>query len=233
VAANQEFVRRSLLVVLTLVVGIGAYANARWFGAHMYLKFADDRGQSYQTRAAARQAAGIAHSLQPFSARAMQSQASSDLLGGKVPLALDEYRAALQLAPADAYLWRDYALALIYAGQFDSRLTLAVTQAQTWAIQSRTLHLSLAVAGLRVYERSDAPLRQLWMRSIRTAYPDYVDVLLGVAYVADQDLLLCNGDVIPDPGSNVWCAAARWRHGLCSDIGVGGTGCFFQKSGPK
>lgn len=228
--ATQESVRRLLLAVLILLMFVGVYGNTRWLGAHIYLKFADDRGQSYLTRGAARQAADIAHRLQPFSARAVQLQAGADLFNGKTPLALAEYRAALQLAPADAFLWRDYALALIYGGQFDSNLTLAVTQAQGWAVQSRPLHGSLAVAGLKVYDRSDAELRKLWMHSIRLAYPDYVNVILGVAYVADQDLLLCNGDVIPDPGSNVWCAAARWRHGLCSDIGTGETGCFSKKS---
>lgn len=228
--AIQESVRRLFLGGLILLAAVSVYANSRWFGAQLYLKFADDRGQSYQTRAAARQAAGIAHRLQPLSARAIQAQAGSDLFEDKVPLALDEFRSALRLAPADAYLWRDYALALIYADQFDSRLNLAVSQAQTWAVQSRLIHFSLAVAGLRVYDRSDTELRALWMHSIRVAYPDYVNVILGVAYVADQDLLLCQGDVIPNPETNVWCAAARWRHGLCSDTGTGESGCFSKKS---
>lgn len=230
---TQQSVRRLSLGVLILLAVVSVFMNARWFGANMYLKFADDRGQSSQTRATARHAAAIASRLQPFSARAMQAQASSDLFEEKVPLALDEYRAALQLAPADAYLWREYALALIYANQFDASLNNAVLQAQTWALRSKPVHFSLAVAGLRVYDRSDDALRKLWMVSIRNAYPDYRNVILGVAYVADQDLVLCNGDVIPDPGTNPWCAAARWRHGLCSDLGGGESGCFFSKSAPK
>ncbi|TXI81879.1 MAG: hypothetical protein E6Q40_13115 [Cupriavidus sp.] len=228
--ATRESVRRLLLAVLILLAAASVYANTRWFGAHMYLKFADERGQSYLTRGAARHAASIALRLQPSSARALQSLAGSDLFEDQIPLALDEFRAALQLAPADAYLWRDYALALIYAGQFGPRLNLAVAQAQGWALQSRLVHFSLAVAGLRVYDRSDEELRKLWMHSIRIAYPDYVNVILGVAYVADQDLLLCNGDVIPKPETNVWCAAARWRHGLCSDAGSGESGCFAKGS---
>lgn len=228
-----ESVRRSMLAVLILLAVVSVYMNARWLGASMYLKFADDRGQSSLTRGAARHAAGIAQRLQPFSARALQAQASSDLFEEKVALALDEYRAALQMAPADAYLWREYALALIYANQFDARLNNSIVQAQTWALRSKPIHFSLAVAGLRVYDRSDDALRKLWMVSIRKAYPDYRNVILGVAYVADQELLLCNGDVIPDPGINPWCAAARWRHGLCSDLGGGESGCFFSKSAPK
>lgn len=229
----RESVRRLLLGVLILFVVASAYMNACWFAANMYLKFADDRGQSSQTRGAAGHAADIARRLQPFSARAIQAQASSDLFEEKVALALDEYQAALQRAPADAYLWREYALALIYADQFDARLNNAVRQAQTWALQSRTIHFALAVAGLRVYERSDADLRKLWMISIRKAYPNYRNAILGVAYVADQDLLLCKGDVIPVPETNPWCAAARWRHGLCTDLGTGESGCMSNRQTPK
>lgn len=231
--ATQESVRRLLLGGLILLALIGVYENARWFGAQMYLKFADNRGQAYQTRDAARKAAGIAYRLQPFSARAMQAQASNDLFEDRVTLALDEYQAALRLAPADAYLWRDYALALIYVDQFDAELNHAVTQAQTWAVKSKAVHFSLAVAGLRVYDRSDAALRKLWMHSIRLAFIGNRDAVLTVAYVADQDLLLCNGDVIPDPETNLWCAAARWRHGLCSDMGSGESSCIAKKGMPQ
>jgi hypothetical protein len=229
----QESVRRALLGGLILLAVIGVYGNARWFGAQMYLKFAENRGQSYQTRVAALHAAGIARRLQPFSAQAMQAIANNDLFEDKVALALDEYQAALQLAPADAFLWRDYALALIYAEQFGPKLNDAVTQAQTWAVKSKPIHLSLAVAGLRVYDRSDAVLQQLWMHSIRIAYLESRDAILSAAYVADQDLLICNGDVVPSPETNIWCAAARWRHGLCSDMGTGETSCVSQKSTPQ
>ena len=230
---TQESVRRLLLGGLILLVFISLYGNSRWFGAHLYLKFADNRGQSSQTRGTARQAADIAQGLQPFSAHAMQAKASKDLFEDKVPLALDEYQDALRLAPADAFLWRDYALALIYADQFDARLTNAVTQAQSWALKSKPIHLSLAIAGLRVYDRSNPALRKLWMHSVQIAYYYYRDSILSAAYIADQDLLLCNGDVIANPATNVWCASARWRHGLCSDVGTGETGCFSQKGVPQ
>lgn len=213
----QPSIRLLLLCVLIALVALGAYSNARWLAAEAYLRFSEQRGESPETRAAARHAATIAYQLQPFSARALKSQADSDLFLGKTELALKEYERALMLAPADAYLWRDNALALIYAGIFDQRVEQSVRQAQTWARKSKTIHLSLGVAGLRVYKQSPPALRALWMESIRFAYWYKTDAILWTAYSADEELLLCDGRVILKPESNTWCAAARWRHGLCTD----------------
>lgn len=222
-------VRRLLLSVLILLVAISVYGNVRWLGNQMYVRFSEDRGQSSETREAARQAAVIALRLQPSSARTLQSKASNDLFLGKTDQALSEYEAALLLAPADAFLWRDYALALVYADKFDARLNNAVSQAQGWALKSKPIHLSLAVAGIKVYSRSSDSLRKLWMQSIRIAYAQSPDALLLTAYVAEQELLLCDGGVIQSPETNVWCASARWRHGLCSVAGAGESGCFIKQ----
>jgi hypothetical protein len=219
-----------LLGILVVLALASVYGNARWLGAQSYMRFSESRGQSPETREIARQASGLAHSLQPSSARALQAQAANDLFLGKTAPALDEYQAALLLAPADAYLWRDYALALIYAGISDERLNNAVIQAQTWALKSKPIHLSLAVAGLKVYGRSDEALRKLWMHSIRLAYAYAPDAVLLTAYVSEQELLLCDGGVIQKPETNVWCASARWRHGLCSAAGTGESGCFGKRA---
>lgn len=229
--AIQRPLRLLLLGGLVLLVVAGGYGNARWLGTETYLRFSEQRGWVSETRNAARQASGIAYKLQPFSSRALRAQASNDLLLGETSQALDEYSKALLLAPADAYLWRDYALALIYAGIFDQRLERAVSQAQLWARKSKTLHLSLAIAGLKVFEQSSPALRALWLKSIRLSYWYQPDAVLWTAYVAEQELLLCRGDIIQKPETNTWCAAARWRHGLCSTINAGESGCFGKHGG--
>lgn len=213
----QPSIRLLLLCGLIALVALGAYSNARWLAAEAYLRFSEQRGQSAETRVVALQAAGIARSLQPFSARAVKSQADSDLFLGKTELALKEYASALTLAPADAYLWRDNALALIYTGILDQRVELSVHEAQAWARKSKQIHFSLAIAGLRVFEQSSPDLRGMWMNSIRFAYWYKPDAILWAAYSADEELLLCDGSVILKPEANPWCAAARWRHGLCAD----------------
>lgn len=215
-----------MLCGLVLLAVAAVYGNARWLSAESYLRFSTQRAQNSATRPAARQASDIAHKLQPFSARALQSQAGNDLFLGHSELALDEYSAALRLAPADAYLWRDYALALVYARTFDQRLEHAVVQAQIWGRKSTTVHMALALAGIKVFRQSSPALRNSWLNSIRIAYWDQPNAVLWVAYVADDELLLCDNNIIPQAETNGWCAAARWRHGLCSTVSTDQTGCF-------
>lgn|GEM_PF-4726953 len=224
--AIQQPIRLAMLTGLALLAAASVYYNVRWLGAESYLRFSEQRGQSAATRTVARHAADIAHRLQPSSARALKTLASNDLFLRQDALALDEYSAALRLAPADAYLWRDYALALIYTETFDPRLEHAVIQAQTWGRRAKPIHLSLAIAGLRVFRQSSPALRSRWLESIRLAYQDQPNALLWVAYVADEELLLCDNDIIQKAEANGWCAAARWRHGLCSTVSTDATGCF-------
>lgn len=222
--------RLLLLIGLIAVVAISVYCNASWLLSQAYLRFADDRAQSFQTLPVALQASRIAQKMQPSSAHALQASAGYELFLGQPDQALNHYAAALKLAPADAYLWRDYAMALVYAGKFDGRLDHAVDMAQTWGLQSSPIHLSLALTGLKVFQQSGRPLRALWMKSIKRAYWERPDAVLLTAYNAEQELLLCDGSVILKPETNVWCAAARWRHGLCSTAGTGVDGCFRRQA---
>jgi tetratricopeptide (TPR) repeat protein len=210
----QRQIRLLMLWGLVAVSAMAALANGRWLFGRAYAQFAEDQRQWIDTRDAANQAVAIALKLQPFSAHALQLKASSDLLSGQTDQAIGEYEEALIKAPADAYLWRDYALALVYSGHFDKRLDRAVAQAQAWGNRSGTIQLSLAMAGFKVFHQSDASLRELWMHSIRYSYWDQPGAVLRVAYLAEEELLLCD-KVIPKSASNPWCATARWRHGLC------------------
>jgi len=222
----QPSIRLALLSGLAAVMICGAVGNARWLLTESYLRFSDQRAIAAETREAARRAAGIAQNLQPFSARALQAEASSDYFLNQPKLAIAEYESALLKAPADAYLWRDYALVLVHQGIFDARLERAVTQAQSWAVKSPPIHVSLAVVGLNVYQQSNAAMRALWFKSMRIAYPYQPDDIQWAAYVAEQELLLCDGGVVPHPETSNWCAGARWRHGQCTTVAPGPDSCF-------
>ena len=212
---NWRPLRLFLLGVLAALSLCAVCSNGYWLAAQAYLRFAQEQWPWPEARPVARQAAEIAIRLQPFSAKARQQQAINSLLLGEDERALSEYEAALLRAPADAFLWRDYALALLHAGHRDSRLALAVSQAQSWGSRSSTIQLSLAIAGLKSFPLSDPPLRALWMKSIRYAYWDQPGAVLQAAYLSEQELVLCDS-VILEPGTNPWCRAARWRHGECA-----------------
>ncbi|MGH8540226.1 MAG: hypothetical protein ACRETW_06955 [Stenotrophobium sp.] len=210
-----------LLLICLLVVGaVTVFVNARWFMADAYTRYAEKQWRWFDARKSAREAAALAFKFMPYNARALKSEAVSDLFSGSKAQALREYEQALHLAPADAYLWRDYALALVYTGNIDDRLEHVVRQAQLLAPRSVPLHESLAYAGLKVYTQSDRKLQAFWLISIRLAYPTAWNNLLLAATRSGQELLLCN-EVIPHPGHNPysghnpWCVQARWHHGLC------------------
>ena len=196
---------------------IGLFAagmNVRWFMADAYSRFAENQSRFADTRPAARQAAVLAQKLGFRDARALQALAQSDLYSGQKAQALEEYERALELAPADAFLWRDYALARLDLGLMDERLEHAVVQAQTLAPRSAPLHLTLALAGLKVYGQSSPALQARWLTSIRFTYLLQPGGLFYSAFVAGQDLMLCQ-QVVPQSESNPWCIEARWQHGLC------------------
>lgn len=207
--------RLLLIALLAVAAGTALIGNGRWLIAHAYTRFSEDQAHWPETRVAAAKAAEYAIAFQPYSAQAYRQLGLNRLLLGRKDEALADYEAAIARAPADAFLWRDYALALLYAEQFDARLKHAVSQAQTWGRRSAPIHFSLAVAGLKVFADSDPELQQLWLKSIRLAYAVQPGALMQVAYTADQEILLCQ-QVMPDAGHNVWCATARWRHGLCT-----------------
>ncbi|MGH8507087.1 MAG: hypothetical protein ACRETM_14180 [Stenotrophobium sp.] len=169
----------------------------------------------------------MAQRLEFRNAQALRLQAQNDLDAGQTDTALAEYRQALQLAPADAFLWRDYALAQLESGHNDLALKQAVIHAQTLAPKSAPLQLSLALAGLKVYAQSAPDLQVRWLDSIRFTYLYQPRGLLFAAYVAGQDLMLCQR-VVLQPEHNPWCIQARWRHGLCQSQGP--DSCLAQSS---
>jgi hypothetical protein len=205
-----------MLVCLLAGSATTVFVNARWFIADAYTRYAESQWRWPDARKSAREATVLALKLGPYNVRALQNQAVNDLFSGREEQALQEDEQALRFAPADAYLWRDHALALVYAGIFDGRLEHAVRQAQRQAPRSGPLHQSLALAGIKVYGQSNPRLQSLWLVSIRYVYALDAGSLGLPVYLAEQEMLLCD-KVIPQSGHNPWCMQARWRHGLCPD----------------
>ncbi|MGH8461596.1 MAG: hypothetical protein ACRESS_08330 [Stenotrophobium sp.] len=211
----------SLLIILAVAGAAAVFLNARWFMSDAYTRYSEGQWQWADARASARQAAGFAYRLTPDNARALKSAAIADLYSNQPDQALLEYRQALQLAPADAYLWRDYAFALVSTGHFDDRVQQAVRHAQALAAQSDTLQLSLALIGTGVYRQSDPALRALWLASIRHSFAAHWQPLLEAASRAGQEELLCR-EVIAKPDSNPWCIQVRAKEKACRSHAAAG-----------
>ncbi|HVT36673.1 MAG TPA: hypothetical protein VHE37_13875, partial [Nevskiaceae bacterium] len=82
--------------------------------------------------------------------------------------AIDQaYGAALQRAPADAYLWFDRAQVLAAQGRYGQQLETAAARAEALAPASPALRLAMARMGALHWFRSPAELQQLWLRSMR------------------------------------------------------------------
>jgi hypothetical protein len=209
-----EMVRKLFLCGLLVISMLVAALNLSGFMANAYIGFSKNQIGFSDSREAVRQAAQLAQKLDFRNPEAVRLLAEDDLYAGHQEQALSEYQHALQLAPADAFLWRDYAVARIRLGLIDAELEKAVIQAQSLAPKSKPLQFSLAMAGLKVYAQSNPALQSRWLKSIRFAYYIQPKGLIFSAYVAGQDLMLCQ-QVIPNSGINPWCVQARWRHGLC------------------
>lgn len=209
---TRRFLLGGLLASSVLVVVL----NLSGFMANAYTDFSRSQIRFADSRAAVRQAAQLVQKLDFRNPEAAQFLAEDDLYAGHQEQALNGYEHALKLAPADAFLWRDYAVARIRLGLIDVELEKAVIQAQSLAPKSKPLQFSLAMAGLKVYAQSNPALQSRWLQSIRFAYYIQPNGLIFAAYVAGQDLMLCQ-QVIPNSGSNPWCIQARWRHGLCQN----------------
>ena len=117
------------------------------------------------------------------------------------------YRKALRLAPADALLWTEYALALARLGRFDAALTEAVTRAQQLAPNSPAVQRSLAEMGLSYWARSDAPQRALWLTSLRGELVASRQLFLGHVLTRGRTDIFCR-DIAPQVGEEKWCDSA-------------------------
>ena len=114
------------------------------------------------------------------------------------------YRKALRLAPADALLWSEYALALARLGRFGAALTDALTRAQQLAPNSPVVQRTLAEIGLSYFSRGDAQQRALWLASLRGELAANRRLFLGFVLTRGRVQTFCR-DIAPQVGEEKWC----------------------------
>ena len=126
------------------------------------------------------------------------------------------YARALRLAPGDALLWDEYALALARLGAFDERLLQATRRAQALAPNSPAVRRSVADMGLSYWQRGNAEQRAAWLISMREELGASRAAFLSHAFTRGQGRTFCEG-----PAEKL--GEARWCESVASAL-VGG--CF-------
>lgn len=125
---------------------------------------------------------------------------------GKTEEAEAAYRKALRLAPGDPLLWAEYALALGRLGQFDARLTTAVSQAAALAPNSPAVQRSLAELGVSYWARGTPEQRELWLAAMRNQLARNRGEFLGHVLTRGRGQAFCD-DAAHALGEDTWCSS--------------------------
>lgn len=191
------------LTAVLLAVAALALLNLASVAGAAYSRFASrnlDRPHSSATLAAAR----IATRLAPWSAPSAAQHGWVLAERGETAAAQAAYGQALHLAPADPFLWTEYALARARLGLFDAPLTQAVQQAQRLAPTSPAVRRSLADLGLNYWQHGTAEQRGLWLASMRAELAASRGAFLGHALTRGRARTFCQGPAA-ELGEAAWC----------------------------
>ena len=149
-------------------------------------------------------ASRIAASLAPWTASTLALHAWLLMEQGDAGLARLVYHRALRLAPADALLWAEYAIAMTRLDPNDSTILGAVARAQQLAPSSPAIQAALAELGLNSWNTSSEELRTLWLSSMRHQLIYARTAFLGMTVARGQVFTFCSGPA-NDLGERSWC----------------------------
>ncbi len=178
--------------------------SSRGLLAEVYAAYARENLTRDASPEMAAAAAGLSVRFNPGNATYLSLLARSEQLRGHGSEAERRYRTALQRAPVDAYLWRDYALLRPVGSRYDAQIVHAVERAQTLAPTGQGVHLSLGVVGLMDWPRSNPRLRNLWRRSIEFSLRRHREEFLRHVYASGQETRMCQ-EFLLRRGSDDWC----------------------------
>ncbi|MGH8530097.1 MAG: hypothetical protein ACRETN_09720, partial [Nevskiales bacterium] len=137
-----------MLLVLASLGLCSAGLNGRGLLTEAYAAYARENLSPEASPELAAAAAEVTLRFKPGDAVYLALLARAEQLRGRGAEAERHFRAALKQAPANAYVWRDYALLRPVGGRYDAQLAHAVERAQALAPTSHGLHLSFGVVGL-------------------------------------------------------------------------------------
>jgi hypothetical protein len=213
----RRSVRRAAVAGLGLVSLALAGVFASGIAAELYGRIAaEHRSKGIFTLAgvsAARQAAN----LQPWRPASRAEVGWMMGLRGDLRPLHKQYRRALRLAPASAYLWLEYAEALARSYQLDNDYTVAVERATTLAPSARPVQVAAARMGSRHWNQGDEKVRAVWARNMShvLATTPY-DLLWPVVRDRREDVLC--GFVGAELGLARWCFAVSAARTLCDTV---------------
>lgn len=170
--------------VMTAYLGRGLLAT-------LYESHALERRRLLADSTVALSASELAARLAPWRAGVHRSRAQSLVLRRQPEAARAQFALALQRAPGDAALWRDYARALPRMGEFGAPLLAAMQRALTLAPRSRTTRFGFAVDALYYWNHGTAPVQALWLESLRLTLAVEARRFLRYTGMARRERLLC------------------------------------------
>lgn len=153
---------------------------------------------------AVQQSAQLAARWQPWSSSSAALEGWLHAENGQRDAARAAYGRALRLAPADALLSTEYALALGRIGQFDATMAEAIRHAAQRAPTSGVIRAAIADLGLSYWARGTAELQMLWLAGMRDELARNRAALLDRVLRRGQGLTFCRGPAT-GLGEGKWC----------------------------
>ncbi len=128
-----------------------------------------------------------------------------------------QYRKALRWAPASAYLWLEYSLALARSYQFDDDYTVALRQATLLAPSAHPIRIAAARMGARHWNQGDETDRLLWAQDMSAVLATQPYDLLWTVLRDGRESSFC-GFVGSELGLSRWCFATISARSICDAL---------------
>lgn len=194
--------RRALLSVLLFPLILLAIASTRGLVAGIYSNIASQPTTALTTELAANK---LAVNLAPWKPAFRARLARSLILSGTDNDAIkSEFISALKWAPADPYLWQDFAQIMAAQNSFDADFEMAVLRVNVLGPASRTIQASAADLGVRHWFRGSAATQKEWLRSISFQLRHEPKPFLKSVFVSNQMYWFCSSAALELPVSK-WC----------------------------
>lgn len=125
--------------------------------------------------------------------------------------ARDQMHTALMWAPADAYLWSDYARLLVRQRRFNNDTEQATKRALKLAPNSDALHASHAWMAIHYWTWASADLQTLWLHSLRREWRQHRERVTQEIQEGRRVQMFCLGAGARLPAAQAWCANTPWE----------------------
>ncbi|HUP91369.1 MAG TPA: hypothetical protein VM074_03910 [Solimonas sp.] len=205
--APPVYARCVLLGVLLLTAAAGSYA-ARALVADLYGDYAREQQRKQATSRVALDAAAVARRLAPWRAQLHASYAYTAALRDDPAAANPALARSLELAPGDAFAWRQQARVLALGGEFGAPLVYALKRVEQLAPNARGLDLTIALDGVHYWRHGSTELHELWRGRMRRVLRHAPQPFLLAVVRAQRERYFC-GYLGAELKLQRWCGQAE------------------------